>query len=105
MFIDKKGRHVKLSALQQAFRLICAKAGVHRDDTARCDVRLLDFRHTFATNRVVQWYKEGLDVQKLLPVLSTYLGHCNLDSTAVYITLTDKLLYEAGNKFKTYVEI
>lgn len=105
LFIDKKGRHVKLSALQQAFRLICAKAGVHRDDTARCDVRLLDFRHTFATNRVVQWYKEGLDVQKLLPVLSTYLGHCNLDSTAVYITLTDKLLYEAGNKFKTYVEI
>ena len=56
------------------------------------------YRHTF-------WNSIGLDVQKLLPVLSTYLGHCNLDSTAVYITLTDNILCEAGNKFKSYVDI
>lgn len=105
LFMDKRGRHVKLTALQQAFRLICAKAGVHRHDKGRCDVRLQDLRHTFATNRVAQWYNEGLDVQVLLPALSTYLGHCNLDSTAVYITLTDNILYEAGNKFKSYVEL
>ncbi len=105
LFIDKRNRHVKLTALQQAFRLICAKADIHRHDTGRCDVRLQDMRHTFATSRVIQWYNEGLDVQELLPALSTYLGHCNLDSTAAYITLTDNLLYEAGNKFKSYVEI
>lgn len=105
LFMDKRGRHVKLTTLQQAFRLICAKAGVHRHDKGRCDVRLQDLRHTFATNRVAQWYNEGLDVQVLLPALSTYLGHCNLDSTAVYITLSDNILYEAGNKFKSYVEI
>lgn len=105
MFLDKKGQPVKLSALQQAFRLICDKADVHRNDTSRCDVRLQDLRHTFATNRVTQWYREGKNVQTLLPVLSTYLGHCNLDSTAVYITFTDSLLAEASNKFKSYVEI
>lgn len=105
LFMDKRGRHVKLTALQQAFRIICDKAHVHRTDTSRCDVRLQDLRHTFATNRVAQWYNEGLDVQGLLPALSTYLGHCNLDSTAVYITLTGNMLYEAGNKFKSYVDI
>jgi len=105
LFLDKKGLPVKLSALQQAFRLICNKADVHRNDTSRCDVRLQDLRHTFATNRVTQWYREGKNVQVLLPVLSTYLGHCNLDSTAVYITFTDSLLAEASNKFKSYVEI
>lgn len=97
LFLDKKGQPVKLSALQQAFRLICDMADVHRNDTSRCDVRLQDLRHTFATNRITQWYREGKDVQTLLPVLSTYLGHCNLDSTAVYITFTDSLLEEANN--------
>ncbi len=105
LFLDKKGHPVKLSALQQAFRLICDVADVHRNDMSRCDVRLQDLRHTFATNRITQWYREGKNVQTLLPVLSTYLGHCNLDSTAVYITFTDSLLTEASNKFKSYVEV
>lgn len=105
LFLDKKGQQVKLSALQKAFRLICDMANVHRHDTSRCDVRLQDLRHTFATNRITQWYREGKDVQTLLPVLSTYLGHCNIDSTAVYITFTNNLLTEANNKFKSYVEI
>lgn len=105
LFMDKKGQLVKLSALQQAFRLICDMADIHRNNTSRCDVRLHDLRHTFVTNRITQWYRESKNVQILLPILSTYLGHCNLDSTAVYITFTDSLLEEASNKFKSYVEI
>ena len=66
-------------------------------------IRFHDLRHTFATNRVAQWYREGKDVQALLPVLSTYLGHCNLDSTAVYISFTNQLLDEAGKRFQSYV--
>lgn len=103
LFIDKRGNPVQLSALQQAFRVIREKAGIHRYDNAHYDVRLQDLRHTFATNRVAQWYREGKDVQALLPVLSTYLGHCNLDSTAVYISFTNQLLDEAGKRFQSYV--
>ncbi len=32
-------------------------------------------RHTFAVVRLVTWYRDGKDVQRLLPHLSTYLGH------------------------------
>ena len=105
LFIDKRGNPVQLSALQQAFRFIREKAGIHRYDNAHYDVRLQDLRHTFATNRVAQWYREGKDVQALLPVLSTYLGHCNLDSTAVYISFTNQLLEEAGKRFQSYVTL
>ena len=94
-----------MSSFQQAFRLIREKAGIHRSDTAYSGVRLQDLRHTFATNRVAQWYKEGKDVQALLPVLSTYLGHSNLDSTAVYISFTNQLLDEAGKRFQTYAAL
>jgi len=34
--------------------------------------RLQDFRHTFATSRMVQWYREGKDVALELPKLATY---------------------------------
>ena len=105
LFIDKRGNHVQLSALQQAFHVIREKAGIHRADNAHYDVRLQDLRHTFATNRVAQWYRDGKNVQTLLPVLSTYLGHCNLDSTAVYISFTNQLLEEAGKRFQSYVTL
>lgn len=103
LFIDKRGNPVRLSSFQQAFRFIREKTGIHRADTAFSDVRLQDLRHTFATNRVAQWYRDGKDVQALLPVLSTYLGHSNLDSTAVYISFTNQLLNEAGKRFQSYV--
>ena len=102
IFMTRKGKSVKLGAIQQAFRLICEKSGIHRNDGAKSDTRLQDLRHTFATDRVTVWYNEGKNVQDLLPVLSTYLGHCNLDSTAVYISFTDTLLGEAGDRFESY---
>lgn len=105
LFIDKRNNQVKLSALQAAFRLICKAANVSRNDNGRSDVRLQDLRHTFATNRIIQWYKEGKDVQALLPALSTYLGHCNIDSTAIYISFTPELQKEASLKFQKYAEL
>lgn len=105
LFLDKKRQQVKLSALQQAYRMICKMGDVHRNDTSWCDVSLHDLRHTFDTNRITQWYREVKNVQTLLPVFSTNLGHCSLDSIAVYITFTGNLLAEASNKFKSYVEL
>ena len=63
-----------------------------------------DLRHSFATHRLVQWYKEGADVQTLLPVLSTYLGHSHLEDTSIYLSMTHELLDKANICFKTYVE-
>ena len=105
LFMTRKREPVKLSAMQQAFRLICKKSNIHRNDGMKSDTRLQDLRHTFATDRVTSWYQEGKNVQELLPVLSTYLGHSSLDSTAVYISFTDALLHEASDKFETYTHI
>ena len=68
------------------------------------NVRLHDLRHSFATHRLVKWYKEGADVQTLLPVLSTYLGHSHLEDTSIYLSMTHELLDKANIRFKTYVE-
>lgn len=104
LFIDKRGNGFNLCSLQISYRLICDKAGIHRPDkaTSHSDVRMVDLRHTFATKRMTAWYKEGRDIREMLPLLSTYLGHDHLDSTAVYISLTPALLHEASKKFESY---
>lgn len=72
--------------------------------TAALWVLFHDLRHSFATHRLVKWYKEGADVQTLLPVLSTYLGHSHLKDTSIYLSMTHELLDKANIRFKTYVE-
>jgi integrase/recombinase XerD len=65
--------------------------------------RVHDLRHSFAVNTLTSWYKNGADVQRLLPQLSTYLGHVNLSSTQVYLTMTAELLEQANSRFEKYV--
>jgi len=52
-----------------------AHAHLHREGGPRCQPRLHDLRHTSAVHRLTTWYREGKDVQKLLPQLSVYMGH------------------------------
>ena len=59
-----------------------------------------DFRHTFAVNRVATWYSEGCDVNALLPVLSTYLGHVSVENTRLYLIANGVLLEQAGARFE-----
>ncbi len=65
--------------------------------------RIRNSRHSFAVHRLVAWYRQGADVQLLLPKLSTYLGHVSLAETQHYLTMTPELLREAGQRFETYV--
>ncbi len=101
-FVGRKGSHVRIHTVQQSFRQLRKHAVIHRADGARYQPRLHDFRHTFAGNRVVYWYKAGSDVQRLLPKLSTYLGHISLSSTQRYLTMTPALLQEACRRFEQY---
>lgn len=103
LFLDKKGNPIHLDCVRDSFKRIRKVAGVLRNDKAIFQPRIHDLRHTFAVNRLTQWYKEGADVQKLLPVLSTYLGHKHLCHTSVYLTMTDNLLEEANKRFEYYV--
>ncbi len=64
--------------------------------------RLHCFRHSFAVSTLLGWYRAGVDPNARLAHLSTFLGHANPSSTAVYITITDALLNEANRRFERY---
>jgi integrase/recombinase XerD len=49
-------------------------------------------RHSFAVQTLIRWYRQGLDVEARLPLLSTYLGHVAPKSTYWYLTAVPELL-------------
>ena len=54
--------------------------------------RLHDIRHTFAVKTLLQWYQTGVDVERHMPKLATYLGHTHVNDTYWYISAVPELL-------------
>ena len=79
-----------------------ARVGIIRDAALWPLCRYRHKRHTFAVHRLTSWYRQGMDVQKLLPLLSVYMGHVHLAGTQVYLSMTPELLAEANARFERY---
>ena len=67
-----------------------------------CPPRLHSLRHSFAVGCLLRWYREGLDPSTRLYQLSTFMGHVDPRSTAVYLTITPQLLAEANRRFEAF---
>lgn len=68
--------------------------------SGRTGPRVHDLRHSMVVNRILEWYRSGINPQDRLHFLSTYLGHRDINSTLVYITVTQDLLQEASERFR-----
>jgi integrase/recombinase XerD len=104
-FLRRQGIAISRPAAERYFRMVRSHLGLRRQDGAYFQPRLHDLRHTFAVHRLVAWYRQGADVQLLLPKLSTYLGHISLAETQHYLTMTPELLREAGRRFESYAAL
>ena len=101
-FVGRDGKGFDRRTLNRAFKRLREHIGLRRTDQLRYQPRLHDLRHTFAVHRLIAWYRQGADVQRLLYHLSTYLGHINLEHTQVYLTMVPELLQQAGACFERY---
>lgn len=61
--------------------------------------RIHDFRHSFAVNTLLRWYRTGVDVEAKLPLLATYLGHGSALSTHYYLHFIEPLRSAASERF------
>ena len=77
--------------------------GLHLSIPEGCSPpRLHDLRHSFAVGTLLRWYREGVNASSRLHYLSTFMGHADPASTAVYLTITDDLMYEANRRFEDF---
>ena len=102
LLANRDGTRLASSTVQTAFEVLRRIAGVHGAEVGRQTPRLHDLRHSFAVHSLTAWYRQGADVQRLLPVLSTYLGHSDLEGTKVYLSMTPELLQQASLRFARY---
>jgi integrase/recombinase XerD len=102
LFLTRTETPLARYTAENVFSRLRVRAGVLRQDGGRYQPRLHDLRHAFAVHRLVSWYRQGADVQRLLPQLATYLGHVHIAATQRYLTLTPELLHEASQRFERY---
>jgi len=100
-FTSTVGTRVIHQNFLHVFRRLARRARIGDRGRARRP-RLHDLRHTFAVNTVRDWYRSGIDVERRLFSLSTYLGHVSPTSTYWYLTATPELLALAGARLESW---
>ena len=96
-FLSEHATRVTEWALRWTFVKLSRQIGL-RGASDSHGPRLVDFRHRFAVNTLVQWYRRGVDVERHLPHLATYLGHAHVTDTYWYLTASPELLELAARR-------
>jgi site-specific recombinase XerD len=99
LFWHAKGGYGYVAAGAHLRRLIRV-AGL-KSAAGRSGPRVHDLRHAFVVHRMIKWYEQGINPQTRLPYLAAYLGHRDIHSTLVYLTITQELLQHANERFRT----
>ena len=93
------GRGYSVGVIRLMLTDVLRRAGV-KPPRGAVGPRIHDLRHTMVGHRMRDWYRAGINPQSKLPYLATYLGHKDIRSTLVYLTITPELLQEAGERFR-----
>ena len=95
-FVSSCGTRLFFSHVHKVFMTISCRIGL-RAPGARSGPRLHHLRHRFAIETLLRWYRAGEKVERLLPVLSTYLGHAGVTNTYWYLRCTPELMAAASD--------
>jgi integrase len=101
VFTFGHGRPIHPGTISQTFHLLVPHLGIQVPGGVS-PPRAHDLRHSFAVGTLLRWYRSGIDPGTRLLHLSTFLGHVNPDSTAVYLSITPDLLREANHRFERF---
>lgn len=91
-FVTTRGGRLADSSVQYVFAGLRRTCGLVVEKGHGRSPRVHDLRHSFVVRTMVGWYREGVDVQARLPVLSTYLGHVDPKATYWYQQAAPELL-------------
>jgi integrase/recombinase XerD len=98
-FLSARGRRMGREELNATFITLVRQIGLEgRGSRAR--PRPHDLRHAFAVHTLLDWYQAGEDVDRQMPLLSTYLGHVDPASTYWYLEAVPELLELVGQRLE-----
>jgi integrase len=98
-FISAKGNRITEWIARYTFAKLSQRVGLRASARGHGrGPRLQDMRHRFAARTLIHWYRAGLDVERELPKLSTYLGHVHVNDTYWYLEAVPELLQLATDR-------
>jgi integrase len=98
-FISSRGGRVGRHELNQTFTTLIRGVGLDGHG-ARARPRPYDLRHAFAVRALLDWYQAGEDIDRRMPLLSTYLGHTDPASTYWYVQAVPELLAVVSSRLE-----
>ena len=99
LFVSSWGNRLDAGEVHRTFYTLSRQIGL-RGPSDSHGPRLHDMRHRFATNTLVRWYQSDQDPERLLPVLSAYLGHVHVEDTQWYLSGSPELMREAMRRLE-----
>jgi integrase/recombinase XerD len=102
-FLSSRRSRPDKSTIQEGFRALRAAAQITTAPGVSA-ATLHDFRHTFAVRTLLDWHRDGTDVQARMLWLATYLGHAKPASSFWYLTGAPELLALAAARLETTME-
>jgi len=100
LFVSMAGTRLCYQNVVRTFITLRRRAGL---EAARRRPHIHDLRHSFAVRTLLDWHRDGSDVDARLPQLSTYLGHVDPASTYWYLTGAPELLPLAGRRLEAWL--
>jgi integrase/recombinase XerD len=99
-FVSENGIRLTHWSVRWNFVRLSRQIGL-RDAQDSHGPRLHDLRHSFAVQTLLDWYRSGMDVERHMPKLATYLGHRHVNDTYWYISAVPELLNLATERLDT----
>ena len=100
-FVGAQGKRLPYSTVRWTFRRICRRLDWRSNGTLPRP-RIHDLRHSFACRRLLQWYRDDIDVDQSIAALATYLGHAKVSDTYWYLNGTVELMAFAAERFEKF---
>ena len=93
-FVAERGGQLLHQYVHRVFWRLSREIGL-RHPGDHSGPRVHDFRHSFAIRTLLNWHRQGTNVEQKLPALSTYLGHTSVRDTYWYLSACPELMQEA----------
>jgi integrase/recombinase XerD len=97
--VSETGASLDASTIRQTFCELSRQIGL-RGPKDHIGPRLHHFRHRFAVEVLLRWYRSGEDVEQRLPALSTFLGHARVRDTYWYLSACPELMGQAARRLE-----
>ena len=97
LLLNQRSRRLTPCTVHQTFHSLLRQCRIRHSKLT--GPRIHDLRHTFAVQRLLGWYRDGLDLNARLPWLATYMGHVDVHSTHLHLQATPELIAQVDRRF------